>query len=168
MIALALIAVVYLMMAGEAVVSARNERILRGRGAVAPAGDERIYKKMRWAYPGTFALAATEGLVRGRPGADALLAGLVLFAMAKTLKLWAMISLGTRWTYKLLVVPGAPLVTRGPYRFFRHPNYLAVVGEIVSVALALAAPVTGAIARAGFGWLMWRRIVIEERALGIR
>jgi methyltransferase len=63
-------------------------------------------------------------------------------------------------------VPGEPLVTAGPYRFISHPNYLAVVGEIVSVAAIVWAPVTGVLAAIGFGWLMIARIRIEDKALG--
>jgi methyltransferase len=64
------------------------------------------------------------------------------------------------------VPPGAALVVGGPYRLMRHPNYLAVVGEIVGAAMIVAAPVTGAIAAVGFGWLLRRRIAVEDRALG--
>jgi methyltransferase len=64
------------------------------------------------------------------------------------------------------VVPGEPLVATGPYRFLSHPNYLAVVGEIVSVAAIVWAPITGTLSVLGFGWLMIARIRIEDRALG--
>ena len=56
--------------------------------------------------------------------------------------------------------------TTGPYRFLSHPNYLAVVGEIVSVAAIVWAPITGVLATIGFGLLMIARIRIEDRALG--
>ena len=91
--------------------------------------------------------------------------GLILFMLAKALKWWAMASLGTRWTFRVLVPPGAPLVTRGPYRRFRHPNYVAVVGELVGVAMVLGTPVTGAVSTVVFGALMWRRVRVEEAAL---
>jgi methyltransferase len=68
----------------------------------------------------------------------------------------------------VLVLPDAPLVTSGPYRVLRHPNYLAVAGEIAGVAMIVFAPVTGAVALASFGWLMLKRIRVEERALGQR
>ena len=93
------------------------------------------------------------------------IAGLVLFGWAKALKFWAMTHLGARWTFRVLVLPGAPLVATGPYRLLRHPNYVAVMGEIVAVAVALQAPVAGVAAALGFGWLIRRRIVVEERAL---
>ena len=92
--------------------------------------------------------------------------GLALFGFAKALKMWAIASLGSRWSYRVLVLPGAPLIKTGPYRFLSHPNYLAVVGEIVSVAAIVWAPITGALATIGFGWLMIKRIRIEDRALG--
>jgi methyltransferase len=56
-------------------------------------------------------------------------------------------------------------VTRGPYRFLRHPNYLGVIGELAGVALMSGAIVTGPLALAGFGALILKRIGVEERAL---
>jgi methyltransferase len=64
------------------------------------------------------------------------------------------------------VLPNASLITSGPYRFLSHPNYLAVVGEIISVSMIVWAPMTGVLAAIGFGWLMIQRIAIEDRALG--
>ncbi|MFN2444631.1 MAG: isoprenylcysteine carboxylmethyltransferase family protein [Vicinamibacterales bacterium] len=155
---------VLLLMAGEAALSAFNERVLRSRGAVEPAGD--VYGPMRWAYPACFAGMAVEGALRGPLSGEVMAAGLALFGVAKALKLWAMATLGVRWTFRVLVLPNAPLVTRGPYRFVRHPNYLAVLGEIAGIALTLWAPITGVLACAGFGALMLARIRVENRALG--
>jgi methyltransferase len=76
-----------------------------------------------------------------------------------------MAHLGPRWTFRVLVLPGAPLVRSGPYRLLRHPNYVAVIGEILAIAVALQAPAAGVIATLGFGWLIWRRIDVEKRAL---
>ena len=61
----------------------------------------------------------------------------------------------------------APVVA-GPYRLLNHPNYVAVCGEMLGVALIVGAPVSGALATIGFAWLMRRRIAIEDRALGRR
>ena len=104
-------------------------------------------------------------MVGPSPG-SVLLGGLVMFGLAKALKVWAIASLGPRWSYRVLILPDAPLVTSGPYRYLPHPNYLAVVGELVSVAAIVAAPITGMLATVGFGLLMRARIRVEDRALG--
>lgn len=153
-----------LMMGGELVLSRFNERQLRAKGAVEPPGD--VIATMRWTYPLAFAAMAVEGSLLGPAPGSVLLFGLVLFGFAKALKVWAISSLGPRWSYRVLVLPGAPLVTSGPYRYLSHPNYLAVIGELVSVAAIVAAPVTGVLATCGFGWLMRARIRVEDKALG--
>ena len=153
-----------LIMLGEAILSAFNERRLRARGAVEPEGD--VIGLMRLVYPGAFILMGIEGAISGPAPPDLLIAGLALLGLAKALKVWAISSLGPRWSYRVLVVPGEPLITAGPYRFMSHPNYLAVVGEILSVAMIVWAPITGILALLGFGRLMIARIRIEERALG--
>jgi methyltransferase len=151
-------------MAGEAVLSSFNERRLRARGAIEPPDD--VIGTMRWAYPLSFVAMGVEGAVTGPAPREVLLWGLAFFGFSKALKMWAVASLGSRWSYRVLVLPGAPLVTTGPYRFLAHPNYLSVVGEIVSVAAIVWAPITGTLATIGFGLLMIARIRIEDRALG--
>jgi methyltransferase len=165
-VAIALLALLaaLLMMIGEAVLSAHNERVLRARGAVEPAGD--VYRLMRWAYPASFVAMAIEGALTGPAPREVLLLGFLVFGYAKALKIWAVSALGVRWTYRVLVIPGAPLVTRGPYAFVRHPNYVAVVGELAGMAMIVWAPVSGTLAVIGFGALMMRRIAVEDRALG--
>ena len=155
---------VYLVMIGEAVLSRVNEAALRRQGAIEPAGD--VYRAMQLAYPGLFLLIALEGAWRGPAAPPMLLAGLIVFGLAKALKLWAIASLGERWSFRVLILPGRPLVASGPYRFLRHPNYLAVLGEIAGVALIVWGPVAGIVAMVVFGSLMYRRIGIEDRALG--
>ena len=155
---------VLLIMAGEAVLDAHNERLLRARGAIEPPGD--VYRLMRWAYPSCFLLMTAEGILTGPAPSEVLGTGLTVFGFAKALKLWAMSTLGPRWTYRVLVLPGAPLVTSGPYRFLRHPNYVAVLGELAGVALTVWAPLTGASSILGFGTLMLMRARVEDRALG--
>ena len=76
-----------------------------------------------------------------------------------------MASLGTRWTFRVLIVPDAPLVSTGPYAVLRHPNYVAVVGELLSMALLVGAVVSGPIAVLLFGLLLRQRIRLEDRAL---
>ena len=165
-IALGTWAAVTAVMAGEAVLSAHNAALLRARGAVEPPGD--VYRTMRWAYPLAFAAMALEGALFG-PAPPALLGlGLGVFGLAKALKAWAIASLGTRWSFRVLVPPGEPVVVRGPYRVMRHPNYLAICGEMAGMALIVGAFATGVVALLGFGWLLLRRIAVEDRALGRR
>ncbi len=140
-----------------------NEKALRAKGAVEPPDD--VIGWMRIAYPAAFVLIGIEAAVGGPLSRNWVVAGLVLFGWAKALKFWAMAHLGPRWTFRVLVLPGAPLVRSGPYRLLRHPNYVAVIGEIVAIAVALQAPVAGVVATLGFGWLIWRRIDVEQRAL---
>lgn len=157
---------VLLLMLVELQLSWHNEKALRAKGAVEPPDD--VFGLMRLAYPAAFVAMGVEGALGGPLSRTVVLAGLLLFGWAKALKLWAMAHLGVRWTFRVLVLPDAPLVTTGPYRLLRHPNYVAVIGELVAIAIALQAPITGAIGTAGFGWLIWRRIRVEERALGLR
>ncbi len=144
--------------------AAHNERVLRAQGAVEPAGD--VYAVMRWAYPASFVLMGIESALGGPTSFAVLGSGLALFGFAKALKLWAISSLGPRWTYRVLVLRGAPLVTGGPYRLLRHPNYVAVVGELAGAALMLGAVLIGTVATLGFGALMVMRARVEDRALG--
>ena len=158
--AVTLIALV--LMAAEARLSWSHERILRAQGAVEPDGD--VHATMAWAYPACFLVMGIEGAIRER-SFEMFLAGAVVFACGKAIKYWAIASLGRRWTFRVLVPPRAPLVTRGPYQWLRHPNYVGVVGELLGMALMMAAPVAGASAIAAFGYLLRRRIAVEERAL---
>ena len=153
-----------LIMAGEAVLSRFNETLLRAKGAMEPQGD--VIGTMRWAYPLSFVAMGVEGALTGPSPREVLMWGLALLGAAKALKLWAITALGSRWTYRVLVLPDAPLIASGPYRFLSHPNYLAVAGEIASVAMIVWAPITGVLATIGFGSLMVRRIGVEDRALG--
>lgn len=93
---------------------------------------------------------------------------LAAFAVVQVLRIWVIASLGERWTTRIIVLPGAPLVRRGPYRWLRHPNYVVVVLEIALLPLAFGAwdiAVVFSILNAGL--LCWR-IRIEEQALGLR
>ncbi len=65
---------------------------------------------------------------------------LAVFALLQLLRFWVLGSLGSRWTTRILILPGATLVAKGPYRFVSHPNYLVVVGEILVLPLCLGLP----------------------------
>jgi methyltransferase len=160
------LAVVLLTMLLELRISLANERLLHARGAVEFA--DAVYGLMRWAYPGVFVLMAAEGAWIGRSldGFDD--AGAATYEDGKALKVWAMRTLGERWTYKVIVIPNAPLVTGGPYAFLQHPNYVGVLGELIGMALMMRALVTGPVGTLFFVELLRRRIAAEEKALGLR
>jgi methyltransferase len=155
-----------LVMLGELLVSRRNERDLRERGAVEPPQD--VYQTMAWTYPLVFVAMGAEGAIGGPAPGLGTLAGVALFVTAKALKFWAIASLGFRWTFRVLVLPGEPLVSDGPYAWLRHPNYVAVLGELAGFAVLVGAPLAGTLGVMAFGVLMWRRIAVEEHALGLR
>lgn len=155
--------VVFVFMAIEARRAALNERFQRARGGIEPVGD--VYAWMTVAYPASFLAMLVEGVVRGPAPAGWLAAGAVVFVAAKALKWWAITALGHFWTFRVIVVPHATLVRRGPYRVLRHPNYIGVMGELVSVGLMTRAFVSGSVATVVFAILIIKRIDIEQRAL---
>ena len=156
-----LLAVVFVPMLIEARLAAINERAQRARGGIEPPGD--VYQVMRIVYPGVFLAMIAEGA--WLPGHAYVLAGAAVFVAAKILKSSAIASLGEAWTFRVVVRPGVPLITAGPYKWLRHPNYVAVVGELVGVALMSGARVVGPLGTILFGVLMLKRIRIEDHAL---
>ena len=161
----ALFLLVFIPMLLEARRSNRNDRVLRAAGAVEPRGD--VYQAMQIAYPLSFLLPIAEGLVRGGPPGAVTAIGLAVFVLAKALKYWAIATLGERWTFRVLVPPQSSRTIAGPYEYMRHPNYVAVAGEIAGVALMAQAWITGPLMLIVFALLMRARIRVEERALGL-
>jgi methyltransferase len=147
----------------EARRAAGNERAQLARGGVEAPGD--VYATMRLAYPSAFASMIVEGAVRGLPSASIVMLGAALFVTAKMLKWWAILALGPSWTFRVITVPSSALVTGGPYALWRHPNYIAVIGELVGIAMMTGAWLTGPLVTLGFALLIRQRIIIEERAL---
>jgi len=90
---------------------------------------------------------------------------LIVFALAKGLKFWAVSTLGEYWTMKLLIVPESKVVTGGPYRWIRHPNYIAVLLEIAATTLLGKSFVTFGVVFFSFLIVLWHRIKLEEEGL---
>jgi methyltransferase len=88
-----------------------------------------------------------------------------LFMLLQAGRLWVIASLGRRWTTRVIVVPGEPLIVRGPYRFIKHPNYLIVALEIAVVPLALGLPLFALVFTIANAALLIYRIRVEDRAL---
>nr|AYM53931.1 hypothetical protein [Corallococcus coralloides] len=104
---------------------------------------------LRPAFPGTWGWVALGGAVT-----------------AQGLRYWAIATLGERWNSRIIVVPELPPVTGGPYRFLRHPNYVAVVLELAAVPLIHGAWRTALFFSVGNAALLFVRIRAEEAALG--
>ncbi len=90
---------------------------------------------------------------------------LAVFAVLQLGRLWVIATLGRRWTTRIIMLPGTPLVEGGPYRYLRHPNYVIVAGEIMVLPLAFGAAVIALVFSAGNLALIARRVSIENRAL---
>lgn len=163
---LLLLALAFVPMLFELRRSTANYQALAAAGAREPADD--VFGVMQIAYPASFLAMLAETWFRGMPDSPVLVAGAVVFALAKGIKYWAISTLGPRWTFRVIVPPRATLVAAGPYRYLRHPNYVGVMGELVGFALLAGAPVTGALASGVFAAILLARIRVEERALGLR
>jgi methyltransferase len=150
----------------EALVSARHERVLRALGATEPSDD--VYPIMRVTYPGAFIAMLAEGAWRGVYGDSLLIVGVAVFLVAKAIKYWVIATLGTRWTFRVLVPPRSSRTVRGPYRWFDHPNYIAVVLELAGTAIAMHALLSGPLAVVTFCLVLIKRVRIEEKALAGR
>lgn len=92
-------------------------------------------------------------------------AWLAVFIMLQAARLWVLSTLGPRWTTRIIVLPGAPLVQRGPYRFIDHPNYAIVVGEIAALPLAFGLWRIAALFSVLNAAVLFIRIREENRAL---
>ena len=163
MLPIFLLACAFVPMAFEARLAASHDRALRAAGAVEPRDD--VFPLMQWMYPLAFVAMAAEAWAR-RAQPTAVFAGVLVFALAKAIKYWAIATLGSRWTFRVLVPPSSSLISTGPYRFMRHPNYVGVMGEIAGMALMSQASVSGVVSILLFSWLIAARIRVEERALG--
>jgi methyltransferase len=147
----------------ELVYSRRNERRVRARGAVERgAGHYPVMVALH-----SFWLISTfvEGLLRGPEIPAWWPVPLVAFLLVQPLRYWAIVSLGTNWNTRILVVPGGKLVKSGPYRYFPHPNYVVVAVEILTFPLIFGAWITAIVFSLLNATLLFVRIRIENRAL---
>ena len=90
---------------------------------------------------------------------------LVVYIALQALRVWILASLGERWTTRIISLPGAQLVRRGPYRFMRHPNYTLVVAEIAVLPMVLHLPWIAVVFSLLNALVLTIRIRAEERAL---
>jgi methyltransferase len=89
---------------------------------------------------------------------------LVAFMILQIARYWVLWTLGRRWSTRVIVLPGAPLVDSGPYRLMRHPNYVVVAGELVLAPLALGMPIYALVFLALYAAAAYLRIQVENSA----
>ena len=127
--AIAILAFVTLQRLFELWLSSRNTRRLLARGAVEHgAGHYPLIVAVHLLWLGSLWWLA--------PGRPIKVLWLAIFALLQLGRIWVLATLGPRWTTRILILPGVPLVRSGPYRWLSHPNYLVVVGEIAVLPLA--------------------------------
>ncbi len=143
---------------GELVLAQRNTSRLRARGAQEVGAAH---------YPLIVVLHAAwlAGLWVLAWDLPVNLAWLGLFLLLQAARVWVIATLGERWTTRIIVLPGAPLIDHGPYRFLSHPNYCVVVAEILVLPLVFGLVWYGLVFSVLNGLILWLRIRMESRAL---
>jgi methyltransferase len=155
-----ILAVVTLQRAAELVVSGYNTRKLLARGAVEVAARH---------YPLIVAVHAAWLISLWILGPDQPVhtIALLFYLVLQGFRIWVMWTLGSRWTTRIIVLPGQPLVSAGPYRFLSHPNYAVVAGEIALLPLVLGLPMLAAVFTILNAAVIAIRIGAENRALAV-
>lgn len=151
----------------ELAVSQRHAAALRRRGGVESGQGH--FPVMVALHAALLAGCVAEPLALHRSFVPAL--GWPMIAVvvaANTLRWWCVATLGERWSARVIVIPGAPLVRTGPYRWFAHPNYVAVVIEGAALPLAGSAWITACAFTVLNAALLTVRIRCETRALAAR
>ncbi len=150
----------------ELVVARRHTRWSLARGAVEYG--RRHYPPMVVLHTGLLVGCLAEVWLAGRPFLPALgWPMLAVVVAAQALRWWCVGTLGPRWNTRVLVVPGLPLVSGGPYRWLRHPNYVAVVAEGLALPLVHGAWLTAALFAVCNAALLVVRIRCERAALDL-
>ena len=148
----------------ELVLSRRNAAWSLARGGRETGSAH--YAVMVVLHTGLLAGALVEAFVR-RPDVPVGLAAvmLLLVVASQALRWWCIATLGRRWNTRVIVVPDLPLVRSGPYRFLRHPNYVAVVVEGLALPLVHACWVTALVFTVANAFVLAVRLRVENAAL---
>ncbi|MGH6717390.1 MAG: isoprenylcysteine carboxyl methyltransferase family protein [Bradyrhizobium sp.] len=143
---------------GELLLSRRNVERLKARGAIEVGADH---------YPLIVAVHASWLLALWIFGRDQPVNWLALtaYVAVQGVRLWVLVSLGGRWSTRIIVLPGEPLVACGPYRYVSHPNYVVVVTEIALLPLALHLPIVALLFTILNAAVLAIRVRAESRAL---
>ena len=140
-------------------IARRNHRALVARGAIE--FGRRHYPALVALHAGW--LLALLGTID--PQTPVSIPLLAVFVLLECGRVWVVVTLGSRWTTRVMVVPGAKRIRAGPYRFLNHPNYLIVCGEIAVVPLMFGAWPLAVIASVLNLLALRTRIRVENKAL---
>jgi methyltransferase len=147
----------------EVQIAKRNERILKAKGAVEAGESHYIWMVLM--HTSFFVLFFMEVMLWNAQSPGWWIVPFAVFIIAQVIRVWAIASLGVYGNTKIILLPGAKVVAKGPYRFIRHPNYLVVTIELFVIPLIFGAYVTAALFTI-LNFLMLRiRIAAEEKAL---
>ncbi|WP_353508534.1 isoprenylcysteine carboxyl methyltransferase family protein [Intrasporangium sp.] len=148
----------------ELVVSKRHAAWAFSRGGVERGQSH--YPFMVLLHTGLLVGAVVEVWVANRPFLPALgWSMLAVVVLSQALRWWCIATLGNQWNTRVIVVPGLPLVRRGPYRIMPHPNYVAVVAEGFALPLVHTAWVTAVLFTVANAALLRERLRVENQAL---
>ncbi|MGO9482454.1 MAG: isoprenylcysteine carboxyl methyltransferase family protein [Candidatus Kryptoniota bacterium] len=147
----------------ELLIAKRHEQKMKSAGAKEI--DKNGYRLIVVMHIAFFVSLACEKIIlnKGLSSRWILLAS--IFVVAQFLRYWAIASLGMYWNTKILIVPNHPLIRKGPYKFFHHPNYIAVEMELLVIPLIFSCYVTSFVFTVLNAVAIRRRIRVETRAL---
>jgi methyltransferase len=145
--------------------SRRHQRALAARGARRE--PEPGFAAMAALHTGVLVAAAVEVVALDRPFTPALgVPALVVFALSNVLRWWVIATLGPHWNIQVVGSLSLGVVTTGPYRFVRHPNYVAVFAELLALPLVHGAWLTALVGSLLHVAVLRRRLAVEEAVLG--
>ncbi|WP_419884191.1 isoprenylcysteine carboxyl methyltransferase family protein [Peribacillus sp. B-H-3] len=147
----------------ELFIAKRNEQWMKSRGGVEFGASH--YPWMVAMHIGFFAALILENVFLNRGVSDLWPLWLGLFFAAQAGRIWALSSLGKFWNTKIIVLPNARVVAKGPYKWMKHPNYVIVAAEIIVISLLFNAYLTAIVFTVLNYFMMRVRIPLEEKAL---
>ncbi|ARD47379.1 isoprenylcysteine carboxyl methyltransferase [Sporosarcina sp. P37] len=147
----------------ELLIAKRNEQWMRSEGAIEAGASH--YKWMVLMHAAFFVSLLAEVVIFNRPLSPVSGMLLVIFLLMQVLRVWCLSSLGKFWNTKILILPGANVQKRGPYRWIRHPNYVIVTTELIVLPLLFSAYFTAGLFFLLNIWMLSVRIPAEEKAL---
>jgi methyltransferase len=161
---LGLIACVALLRIVELAISRRNQRALAAKGVRKVSEPQ--FRWMVLLHSGILVGAALEVVFLHRPLIPALSIAMgILFLGANAARWWVIRTLGGHWNVEVMESAPLGVVTSGPFRFVRHPNYAAVIVELAALPLIHTAWLTALFGSATHLWVLSRRLAIEEAVL---